>query len=261
MRRFAAAPIVLALARPALAADLPEGGDQVFPCRPTVSCTAEIASPGTLEVEAGFQFSRIGTAGWWTYPVLLKQTFTKWLQLQVGSNGYTTILDPPAPAVQYLDNVVVGPKFHVLDQGKIAPSISITAQVGIPTFDRPGYVRAYDAFLTAHVSKDIGPVHVDWNGAGYLWRIGPSPLLQGFTALAASVNLVDPFGAAVEVYGLSNAAPLEIRDGGVRFVVTATPRPWLVFDFGADPGFFQALRSYTLFVGMTIVPVMFWRSS
>jgi hypothetical protein len=38
-----------------------------------------------------------------------------------------------------------------------------------------------------------------------------------------------------------------------------SPRPWLVFDCGGDVGFFPSTRAYSLFIGMTIVPVLLWR--
>jgi hypothetical protein len=37
--------------RSAASAELPDARDTSRPCRPTISCTAEIVSPGTLEVE------------------------------------------------------------------------------------------------------------------------------------------------------------------------------------------------------------------
>jgi hypothetical protein len=202
-----------------------------------------------------------GVAGSWTYPILLKQTFTKLLQLQVGSNGLTTLLDPPNPSKQYLDNIVLGPKLHLVDQGTFLPSLALTVQLGVPTFDRVGYVRVYDAFVTGHASKDAGPIHVDVNLAAYLWGIGDSSRTQAFAALAFSASLLPPLGAAIEVYGLTDAAPFASRDGGVRALLTLSPRPWLVFDAGGDPGFFPRDRGFTLFVGMTIVPVTFGRSS
>jgi hypothetical protein len=36
-------------------------------------------------------------------------------------------------------------------------------------------------------------------------------------------------------------------------------RPWLVFDCGGDVGLFPSTRAYSLFIGMTIVPVLLWR--
>ncbi len=239
--------------------DLPDARDHALPCRPTVSCTADIAAPGTLEVETGL----LATASTeptrtWSYPLLLKQTVSKLLQLQVASNGFTTI-HGLAPA-QYLDNVGVGAKLHLRDQGDVLPSLALTALVSVPTFDREGYLRIYDGFLTGHASKDVAWLHVDWNVGLNVWQLEGAPVAQGFTALALSASLPPPFSIAVEGYGFTDAAPIAPRDGGIRAALGTTARPWLVFDVGADAGFFPSTRAYSAFVGMTIIPVLWWRS-
>ena len=62
----------------------PDANTHVLPCRPTVSCTADFATPGTLEVEVGYLFSRDAsydtTRG---FPFLVKLTLSKLLQVQV----------------------------------------------------------------------------------------------------------------------------------------------------------------------------------
>lgn len=238
--------------------DLPDARDHALPCRPTVSCTADIASPGTLEVEGGLLYSRLGgPANDWSYPFLLKQTMTRWIQLQVASNGFTTIhADAP---IQYLDNVGAGLKVHFLDQGDLSPSLAVTALVTVPTLKRSGYVRMDDGFLTGHASKDIAWVHVDWNVGLDFWRVNAAPVAQGWTALALSTSLPPPFSVAIEGYAFSDAGPVARRDGGIRLVLGTTPRPWLVFDAGGDAGLFASTRSFSLFVGMTVIPVVLWR--
>ncbi len=238
-------------------ADLPDNRDHALPCRPTIACTADFVLPGMFEVEAGVLYRRIDANGrQWTFPLLLKQTLTKAVQLQVGSNGYS-IAKGDVPQ-QFLDDVTVGPKLHLLDQGDVLPSVSLSAIASIPTFRGEGYLRTYDALFTGYVTKDIGPIHADWNLGTNLWRV-ERPLPQVWTALALSVNLPSPFGAMVEGYAFSNAMPVASRDGGVLFAISETPRPWLVFDQGADVGFFPSTRSYSLFVGLTIVPAVLWR--
>ena len=239
--------------------DLPDVRDHALPCRPTVSCTADIAAPGTLELESGLLSSKLSEqARAWSYPFLLKQSLTKLLQVQVASNGFTTIRGfTPA---QYLDNVGVGAKLHFHDQGEIWPSLAVTALVSVPTFHREGYLRIYDGFLTGHASKDVAWLHIDWNVGMGLWRLDDRPMAQGFTALAVSTSLPPPFSIAVEGYVFSDAAPIAARDGGIRVALGMTPRPWLVFDLGGDLGYFPSTRSYSVFVGMTVIPVVWWRS-
>jgi hypothetical protein len=231
---------------------------QARPCRPTVSCTADIVSPGAFEVEAGGLFSKAPGERQAAFPVLLKQTLTPLLQLQVGSNGYT-FLTGNAPA-KYLDNVFVGPKLHLRDQGDIWPSLALSAQVSLPTFPATGYSRSDNAFFVGYLSKDLGPVHVDWNVGIDVWRLNDSPITQEFTALALSASLPASLGLALEAYAFSDALPVAARDGGLRAALTVTARSWLVLDFGGDAGWFPSTRAYSLFFGMTIVPVVLWES-
>jgi hypothetical protein len=237
--------------------DWPDTRDQAHPCRPTISCTADITAPGTLEIEEGTLFSHSLHANEATFPVLLKQTFTRLLQLQVGANGYTVLAGKSD--ANYLDNVYFGPKLHLLDQSTYVPSVAVGAQLGLPTFRAYGYARHDDAFFTAFASKDIGPVHVDWNVGAYVWGIETSDATQLFTALALSTAVSSVVGVAVEGYGFTNAAPFASHDGGARAAVGFTARPWLIVDAGGDVGFFPSVRSCSLFLGLTVIPVVFWR--
>jgi hypothetical protein len=209
-------------------------------------------------VEAGALFRRIGATGrQWTFPVLAKLTVADWLQLQAGSNGYSvTRGDIPA---QYFDDAQFGAKLHVLDQGRVIPSLAFSALASIPTFQGKGYLRTYDALFTAYVTKDMGPVHVDLNLGESLWKV-QAPRPQEWVALALSVNLPRPFGVMAEGYYFTDATPIATRDGGFLFAISHSPKQWLIFDCGADVGTFPSMRAYSLFVGMTVVPVLLWRA-
>ena len=229
----------------------PDASDQALPCRPTISCTADCAKPGTLELEACYLYARTGDyATTRNFPFLLKLTLSKMLQAQITSNGLTF-----APGMTYFDDLFVGLKVHIADQGKYTPSIGISGLVGIPTYQ---YV---DVLVTGFVSKDVGPIHFDLNGG--VEQIGldvANGASQGFVSLAASMSLPRPFGAALEAYYLSDApGGLAPHDGGVRFVITATPKPWLVFDVGGDVGWFPSVRAFSAFFGVTVIPWVFWR--
>jgi hypothetical protein len=249
--------------RRAESAEPPDGRDTSRPCRPTVSCTAEIVAPGTLEVETGAAASKLGNGSRsLTVPFLLKQSVTPQLQLQLGSNGYTaTTATTSTPPARYLDNVFVGPKLPVLDQGRWAPALAVAGQWSIPTLEAAGYSRNHNAFFTGFASKDVGPIHFDLNVGANVMRL-EQPLPQAFGAFAASASLPDtPFGAALEVYAFSDASPVAARDAGVRSFVAVSPRPWWVFDVGGDVGLVASTRAYSLFLGMTFVPVILFRPS
>jgi hypothetical protein len=266
MRRSPGAGLVASIAcgvvaltgRSARAVEAPDARDSAHPCRPTVSCTADLTSPGTLEIEAGELVSVAGGgASEASFPVLFKQTLTPTVQIQVGSNGYTFL--GPAPRVHYLDNVVFGPKLHLHDQGDAWPSLAVAAQLGQPTFPASGYTQSEDAFFTAFASKDFGPIHGDFNVGLDLWQLNATPASQMFTALALSTALSSVLSLAVEGYVFSDAAPAASHDGGVRVALGFTARPWLVVDMGGDAGFYPATRAASLFLGATVIPAVWWR--
>jgi hypothetical protein len=118
--------------------------------------------------------------------------------------------------------------------------------------------RTYDAFFTLYATKDLGPIHADLNVGANFWRIDRDTKQQEWIALALSANLPRPFGVMVEGYYFADAAPLAQRDAGLLGAISLSPAPWLTFDFGGDLGAFPSQRDYSLFVGMSIVPVLLW---
>lgn len=240
----------------------PNDRDITLPCRPTIACTADLVRPGALEIESGALYRRAGGPahrGVWMFPVLAKLTIVEQFQLQLGSNGYSTTVSPPTE--RYIDDLVITPKVHFLDQTTYLPSLSFSAELSVPTLRATGYLRTYDAFFTGYVTKDFGPIHADLNGGLNVWRIEDHPEPQAFSALALSANLVPPFGIMLEGYAFSEALPVSRRDGGFLFALSHSPKPWLVFDVGGDIGFFPSTHSFAAFLGMTIVPVFFWRTT
>ncbi len=263
--RFTTLLLVLALSLwtlPARAVDLPDDSTKALPCRPTIACTADIVAPGLFELESGALFRHVESPGpEWSFPFLAKLTLVKWLQIQVGSNGFTTT-QQPAQGVVFLDDLTYVAKFHLLDVDPNGPrpSVALSAALSVPSFTpQPGYVSSYDTLFIAYASKDFGPIHADGNVGLELWNVDASPNPQEFATLALSATPVDPFGVMAEAYYFSDASPAATHDGGFLFGVTHSPRPWLVFDAGADIGFLPSTRTFSTFFGMTIVPVVLWK--
>jgi hypothetical protein len=248
---------LVAVGRNAWALSPPDDQTTSLPCRPTIACTADIVKPGLFELETGMLFRHLGTARQWTFPFLAKLTLASFVQLQVGSNGYTTQFDG-TPA-RYFDNVSPTIKLHLLDQRPTLPSLALSGAVALPVVkDQQGFIPADDAFFIVYVTKDFGPLHADLNLGVNDFGIDSTPRAQEWVALALSVPLPSPFGAMIEGYYFTDAAPFAGRDGGCLFALSASPRPWLIFDFGGDVGYFPASRDYSSFVGMTIVPAKLW---
>jgi hypothetical protein len=98
---------------------------RVLPCRPTISCSADIVPPGTVEIEAGYSARYVEPAGLvHAEPLLLKLTLVDWLQAQVGNNGYVAESGSVGRALRY-DDVWFSLKAHLLDQTPAWPSLAL----------------------------------------------------------------------------------------------------------------------------------------
>jgi hypothetical protein len=234
------------------------GEHRALPCRPTIACTADLVQDGAVEIELGVMSRRIGIAATqYSTPYLLKLTLASWVQIQLSGNGWVTA-NRDARA-QYFDDVVVGPKFHLWNQSARVPSVSVSAEFGAPTWTgQLGYLRTYDAFATAYVTKDFGWLHADLNFGLNVWRVESSPIAQGFVALALSASLPDDLGVMLEGYFFSDALPVNARDGGILSAVTWSPRSWLTFDVGTDLGWFRLTRQFSVFSGVTVIVADLW---
>ncbi len=253
LARLALVFAVLVLARRADALDEP-GETRGLPCRPTVACTAEIVAPGAVEVEAGSITRNLGGVRQVSFPFLAKVTLARWVQVQVGGNGYTELRG--APPARYFDNVTVGAKLHLLDQGDRLPAIALSAAASEPASGSAGPPPHDDVLFTAYVTKDLGPLHADLNAGLNLLRLNGHAEPQAWVAVALSMSLPPPFGVMLENYYFSGAGDAASHDGGVLVAFSHSARPWLTFDAGSDVGYFPGSRSVSGFVGMTIIPVL-----
>jgi hypothetical protein len=253
VRWVSAVPLGLAIAstHPALADD-DASVTRVAPCRPTVTCIADLAPPGTLEVEVGFELRRSGGAGTETIPLLVELPVAGWLELQVGDAGYTV-----TPASSYVDNVTLGAKVHIADQNGARPSLAVTATASLPTAAQTAYAHVTDGFVVAQASKDYGKLHLDANAGLDAWRLEGSPLYQPYAAVAASLPVTDRLSATVEPHAFADASPIAPRDIGVIAAVGFTARPWLVVDAAVDATVVEPTAIAGL-VGVSIAPVRLW---
>jgi hypothetical protein len=253
---------------------LPDDTYKALPCRPTIACTADLVPPGALEIELGYQARRLavplrggappgGEPAAFDHfyqhatPLLLKLTVFEWLQAQVGTSG-------PVLArgrASYIDDLVTGFKFHLWDQGRIAPSVAFSVTAGLPVWPRVhGFIPSYDVLTTLYITRDLGPVHADLNGGLNVWDV-TSPRPQGYVALALSTDLPWHLTPMLEGYYFSSAVPVTLPDAGVLMAMAYAVKPWLVVDAGGDVGLVRSTRSFTLFVGMTVIAVDFWETA
>jgi hypothetical protein len=242
-------------------AGFPDESYRVLPCRPTVSCTADLVPPGTLEIEAGYLGRSIRPGGFvHAQPFLAKLTLIERLQLQVGSNGKVIASGGSVSEARYLDDISIGLKTKFVDQTPLVPSMALSAAISIPSWDRhPDFPFAYDASFWAYASKDVGPFHFDLNGGLNVWEFDLSPTYQPFVSLALGAPLVGGFGAILEGYAFADGGTrIAPKDTGFLTGLTYAPEPWVMFDAGADLGAARQLREWSLFAGLTVIPYDFW---
>src|SRR5262249_22825006 len=143
---------------------------KVVPCRPTITCTADLAPLGELELEVGYQLRRVAGSFQHGTPILLKLPIAPWIEAPLGSHRLT-YLDADH---RYFDDVVVGAKIHLVDQTDRAPSVAVTMSASVPIAAQRGFTESYDAFATVHASKDLGAFHIDANVGFDAWQLDTS---------------------------------------------------------------------------------------
>jgi hypothetical protein len=242
------------------AVSLPDASIEARPCRPTISCTADIVAPGVVEVEMGYLFQRLAPATWQHAGTLLvKWSLARWLQVQVGASG--GLLDSDAGTSRYVDSLTVVAKLHLLDQDERTPSLSLTTTVGFPVAH--GAISSSstdDAIFTLYASKDVRWLHIDINAGVYVHALDATPLAHGFAALAFSATIPHtPLTPTIEGYAFGDAGPYAPADAGIRLAMYWQARSWMVIDLGGDAGLIPSTRSFSLFAGLTIIPVVLWR--
>jgi hypothetical protein len=263
-----AAALSLATARAALGGEDGEGGDmRVLPCRPTISCSADIVPPGAVEIEAGYAARFVRVRGLiHSEPFLLKLTLVRWLQAQAGSNGLLFTTGDVSRSLYYFDDFTFALKTHFADQSSIRPSMAASDAVNVPSFDRSDtFPFAYDASFWAYASKDFGApgetgsVHVDLNGGVNVWQFDiPQRSVQTFGTLAVSTALAWHLGVMWELYGFTDAGRIAPKDSGLLMGLSYSPLPTVMFDLGGDVSVFPSTRKFTLFFGVTFIPFRLW---
>ncbi len=244
----------------AQAGNVPDDSYHVLPCRPTIACTADIVPPGALEIEAGYLARRVPPRGFvHDAPLLLKLSLTGWLQVQLASGGRVFTSGDVGRQLRYVDDIVPGVKVRFLKQNEYRPSVSISAHVGVPSWDpHPDFAFALDASFWGYVSKDLGVVHIDVNGGVNALEFERHASWQPFVTLAIGFALPYRLGSFIETYAFADAGAIAPHEGGVLTGLTFAPRPWLMFDAGIDRSAYPSRRAYSLFTGVTVIPYDFW---
>ena len=224
------------------------------PSRPTVSNGADTTQCGVLESEYGLERQWPGggvhrddlTGG-------LRLGLTRQLDFHWASADFLHVSDLSGSHTAFADTWL-GVKYRFLEQSKSTPGLGIFYQVKIPAGENLGLSTGkVDHSLSFLVSRDLKPVHVDFNViallAGRLAGPGVDHNL-GF-ALSGAVPLKHGFSLVAEGYGYNrlNEDTPGYASAMAGFTYQLNPR--LVFDAGFDAGVTHDAPKKRVYVGFT----------
>jgi hypothetical protein len=248
------------LAAPALGAEVVLSGPrEELPAThvaPTPCCGAAIVPGGHFEAEANYSGDGVRGSFVHTSNLTLKYSFTDRVQLQVGTNNF--LLGGGGFSARAFDGVSAGVKVVLLEQGELAPQVSVSAHAVFPTLTIDDALQTtFDTYAMAYASKDFGPIHLDVTATVLVADLAGVPFLQGAAALTATWNVTEQWGFATGPYSSFGNPDRGGVDGGWFGAVNWSPFPELAFTAGVEAGFFQETRSYSVFGGVAWVPTAY----
>ena len=231
-----------------------QGEVQVYPCRPTIACTAELVPAGALEIETGYAQRRVDGAPNHSVQALAKYSVTDRVQLQVATNNL--IAAQSGSGAQLIDGVWFGPKVLLVRQDGYVPSIAVSAFLAVPTRDGPGALtQSKDADMWVYASKDLPlGIHADLNLGIDVLGVDDHPAIQELVALSLSRDLGHGFGTMLEGYAFEGGGTHAEHDAGVLTGLTFAVVPRVMLDAGFDVALYRDARDVTMFAGVTFVP-------
>jgi hypothetical protein len=184
---------------------------------------------------------------------LIKYSVIDRLQLQVGSNHL--VVAQQGADVHALDGVYAGPKVLLLEPGRVAPAVAVSALFAFPTRDGEEVAtRTTDGRFWAYLSKDFAGFRGDLDLGVNVLSIDSAPESQMFAALSAGHDLVGHLAGVVEGYWFSSAGERAERDLGVLVGLQYALAPRVMLDAGVDVAWEGHERELSVFAGLSFSP-------
>jgi hypothetical protein len=225
------------------------------PSRPTVTTATDTTQCGVVEIEYGLE--RQWPGGGANRDDLsggLRFGLTPKLDFHWSSGDFVHLMNGDGDRTGYGDNWL-GLRYRVLEQTKHRPSLGLAYQAKVPSAAvnkglGSGQVDHAPSFL---VSKDIHPVHLDFNvmplfagrqlGSGFDRNVG--------FALSAAGPLARRFGIVGEGYGYTALNLDNPAFGSTMLAFTFQAQSRLILDAGLDIGVTPGAPRKRVFVGVT----------
>jgi hypothetical protein len=245
--------------RPRQAQQQPEADEpEVKPSRPGVANPAEIAEPGVLQLEFGYDsnFRAREVRAEHTMPVTLRYSVAKRLLLQLDSEVIRSETDEQTrDRAAGFGDTRVGFQFVAAEEGKGHPALAFAYFAKLPTADESKGLGTgrFGHKLVGLLSKKVGKADVDFNAAYLLAgrEDGPGWEHGGQGAVSVSRDFKNHYGFDAELSGqsLDDVQPRGIFAlGALRY----TKGRRVVFDAGARFGLNPEAPRFGVFAGMTV---------
>lgn len=227
------------------------------PSRPTVSNATDTTRCGVVELDLGGQRAWIGE-GQRQETLLLGLRFglTRNLDFHWQGGSYVNSVDAAAGSRGGFGENWVGLKYRFVEQTKLRPSMGVFYDMKIPSDERSNSFSTgkFDQALSLLFSKDIHPVHFDFN---IFPLLAGKPSASGHdfnTGLALSCNipLTRKLTMVAEGYGATYLNPSNPSYSSVMGGLTYMVKPRLVLDLGSDWGLTHTAPEQRVYGGITL---------
>lgn len=220
---------------------------------PSPCCGAAIVPGGHFEVEMNYSGDGVNGEFVHTSNLTLKYSLTDRVQLQLSTANL--FVGGGSVAARAFDGVSPGLKLVFFDETERLPQLAASIHGVFPTLTIDDALQStIDVYAMVYASKDLGPIHLDVTANLTVADLGATPITQGGASITATWNFVDRWGIATGPYSsFGNADKLPV-DGGWFMGLNFSPLPELALTAGAEVGFFQDTRNFSLFTGIAWVP-------
>ena len=243
--------LIACAALPASAAE----DDHITPYRPTVSNSAQLPTPGQLELELGLLAAH-NEAHRSSLPYLFKLAFNPQWGVLVGGEALVSQRNDDGSTQRGIGNTAITAKRAFLIDD--ATAFGLEFGVNLPTArDSIGGGRT-DFTLNGIVSRDLGPVHVDTNlNFTRVGAIEPDTgRLQTGLSAAFSTPLGTQWNLSAELSGTRRTdAPTTAQ---VLAALAFSPNKKMTIDFGVSKGLRADARDWSFFTGVVVPIAQLW---
>ena len=229
--------------------------DHITPYRPTVSNSAQLPTPGQLELELGVLSAR-NDLNRTSVPYLFKLAFNQEWGVLIGGEVLVAQYADDGSRLRGVGNTTITAKRAFVRSEASALGLEFTAS--LPTAKTAIGGGKVDLTVNGIVSQDIGSVHLDANLN--LTRVGAidddTGRLQTGLSAALSTPLSTRWSLATELAGTRRDGVALATQALVALAFSPTKR--LTLDFGVIKGLRAASHDWSVFGGVVIPVAHLW---